>query len=310
MSEPEFISGVLVRSIAKCKNNLSGKLMRLEIFRRWREIVGSLAGQITPVKLRKKTLVIYANNPVVKDSVKFLSDSIVKKINEVVGHGEIVVEKITFGKTFEKPYENIEEIINPKFDKNPAEKKFSPEELKKINLTDEEIAECEKKLSGIEDETRRNDLLKTFLNRAKLRKWRLNNGWHECKICGELCEPGKSICDFCRLREREEMRKKIRRIFFDLPWKTFPEVQKEICAKMPHMASECTLSVVDSVWAALVTETAARVSVGDKTSLNAKFLVMLFKHVDEKNLTDKLISRALKELKYNLSNLPPFKEKK
>lgn len=310
MSEPEFLSGVLIRSISKCKNNLSGKILNMEIFRRWKEIVGSLAGQITPVKLRKKTLMIYANNPVVKDNVKFLSDSIVKKINEVVGQGEIVVEKITFSKNFEKPDENLEEIINQKFEKNPSEKKFSPEDLKKINLTDEEIADCEKKLSGIEDEKRRNDLLKTFLNRAKLRKWRLNNGWHECKICGELCEPEEIICDFCRLREREEMRKKIRRIFFDLPWKTFPEVQKEICAEMPHMASECTLSVVDSVWAALVTETAARVSFGDKTSLNAKFLVMLFKHVDEKNLTDKLIRRALKELRFNLADQPPVKEKK
>lgn len=310
MSEPEFLSGVLVRSISQCKNNLSGKILHMEIFRRWKEIVGSLAGQITPVKINKKTLVLYANNPVVKDNVKFFANSIVEKINSTVGCGEKIIEKITFGKSFEKPDENLDEIINPKFDKNPNEKKFSPEDLKKINLTDEEIADCEKKLSGIEDEARRKDLLKTFLTRAKLKKWRLQNGWHKCRICGELCEPEEIICDFCRLREREEMRKKIRRIFLDLPWKTFPEVQKEICAEMPHMASECTLTLVDSVWDSLVVETAARVSYGDKNSLNAKFLVMLFKHIDEKKLTDKLISRALKELRFNLADQPPFNEKK
>ena len=308
MSEPEFLSGVLIRSIANCKNNLSEKILNMEIFRRWKEIVGSLAGQITPVKLRKKTLVIYANNPVVKDNVKFFSDGIVKKINEVVGQGEIVVEKITFSKTFEKPDKNLEEIINPKLKKNSSEKKFSPEDLKKINLTDEEIAECEKKLPEIKDEIRRQELLKTFLNRAKLRKWRLNNDWHKCKICGELCESDKILCDFCKIREREEMRKKIRRIFYDLPWTLFPAVRKQICEEMPHMATECTLSVVESVWSSLVAETAARVSYGDKTSVDAKFLVMLFKHIDSDNLTAKIINRTLKELRFNLANQPTVKK--
>lgn len=305
MSEPEFLSGVLIRSISRCKNNLSGKILQREIFLRWKEIAGDFAGQITPMKISKKTLMIYANNPAVKDTMKFLAGNLVEKINSTVGRGEKIIEKISFGKNFEKPDEEPEEIVNPKIKKIPPS-----EDLQKINLTDEEIADCEKKLSDVEDETQRNDLLKTFLARAKLRKWRLNHDWHECKICGELCEPKEIICDFCKIYEREEMRKKIRRIFFDLPWKKFPEVQKEICAEMPHMADECTLSFVESVWVALVTETAARVSYGDKKSLTAKFLVMLFKHVDEKNLTDKLIRRALKELKYNLADQPPFKEKK
>ena len=304
MSEPEFLSGVLVRSIAKCKNNLSGKILQREIFLRWKEIAGDLAGQITPIKIRQKTLVIYADNPIIKDTMKFLASNLIKKINETVGCGEKIIEKLSFGKTFEKPEEIPEEIVNPKIKKIP-----SSEDFKKINLTDEEIAACEKKVSDIEDKEQRTDLLKTFLARAKLRKWRLKNGWHKCKICGELCEPDEIICDFCKFNEREEMRKKIRRIFFDLPWKNFPEVQREICAEMPHMAKECTLSLVEKVWSALVVETAARVSFGDKKSLTAKFLVMLFKHVDEKDLTDKLIRRALSELKFNLADLPPFKEK-
>ncbi len=304
MSEPEFLGGVLVRTVSRCKNNLSGKILQREIFLRWKEIAGDFAGQITPIKIQKKTLVIYANNPAVKDTMKFLAGSLVEKINSTVGRGEKIIEKISFGKTFETPEENSEEIVNPKI-----KKISSSEDWKKINLTDEEIADCEKKLSDIEDETQRRDLLKTFLARAKLKKWRLKNGWHECKICGELCEPNKNICDFCKIHEREKMRKKIRRIFFDLPWKTFSEVQREICAEMPHMAEECTLFFVESVWVSLVTETAARVSYGDKKSLDAKFLVMLFKHVDEKNLTEKLINRALKELKFNLADLPPFKEK-
>lgn len=309
MSEFEAVDGVLIRTIEKLPKNLNEKLLRIEIFRRWKEIAESLSKQILPMGIKNKTLILYASNPVVKDNMKFLANNIVEKINSTVGNGEKIIESITFGKSFEKPDESLEDIINPKFEKKINDKKISPADLKKINLTDEEISECEKKLPKIQDEQRRKELLETFLNRAKLRKWRIKNGWHKCKICDELCEPNKIICDFCKIKEREKMRKKIRRIFYDLPWTNFKVVQKQIWEEMPHMADECNLTVIESVWSSLLRETAARVSFGDKTSLDAKFLVMLFKQVDEKNLTEKLISRTLNELRFNLANQPTIKKK-
>lgn len=309
MSEFEAVDGVLIRTIEKLPKNLNEKLLRIEIFRRWKEIAESLSKQILPMGIKNKTLILYTSNPVVKDNMKFLANNIVEKINSTVGNGEKIIERITFGKSFEKPDESLEDIINPKFEKKINDKKISPADLKKINLTDEEISECEKKLPKIQDEQRRKELLETFLNRAKLRKWRTENGWHKCKICNELCEPNKIICDFCKIKEREEMRKKIRRIFYDLPWTNFKVVQKQIWEEMPHMADECNLTVIESVWSSLLRETAARVSFGDKTSLDAKFLVMLFKQVDEKNLTEKLISRTLNELRFNLANQPTIKKK-
>lgn len=309
MSEFEAVDGVLIRTIEKLPKNLNEKLLRIEIFRRWKEIAESLSKQILPMGIKNKTLILYASNPVVKDNMKFLANNIVEKINSTIGNGEKIIERITFGKSFEKPDESLEDIINPKFEKKINDKKISPADLKKINLTDEEISECEKKLPKIQDEQRRKELLETFLNRAKLRKWRIKNGWHKCKICDELCEPNKIICDFCKIKEREKMRKKIRRIFYDLPWTNFKVVQKQIWEEMPHMADECNLTVIESVWSSLLRETAARVSFGDKTSLDAKFLVMLFKQVDEKNLTEKLISRTLNELRFNLANQPTIKKK-
>ena len=300
MSELETVDGVLIRTVEKMPDDMSGKILRAEVFRRWKEIAGTLSREITPLKIQNKTLVIYAENPVVKDTMKFLAASIVEKINKTVGRGEKIVEKITFGKSFEKPSKDLEEIINPKFEKNPDAKKIPSADLSKINLTDEEIAACEKKMSAIKDEQRRNELLRIFLNRAKLRKWKLKNGWHKCEVCEELCEPDENLCDFCKIHEREEMRKKIRRIFYDLPWTRFPKIREQICAEMPHMKNECTLTVIKSVWSSLVRETAARVPLGDTNSLDAKFLVMLFKQVDEKNLTEKIISRALNELRFNL----------
>lgn len=307
MSEFDTVDGVLIKAVEKLPKDLTEKLLQFEIFRRWEEIVGNLAGQIKPVKLNGKILTIYADNPAVKDNTKFFANNIVEKINSTVGNGDIIVEKITFGKTFEKPDKTFEKIIKPK------SKNFSnatKTDLSKIILTEAEISECKKKLPVMKDETLQKELLETLLNRAKLRKWRTENGWHKCKICGELCEPNKIICDFCRIKEREEMRKKIRRIFYDLPWILFPTVQRQICNEMPHMANECTLSVVESVWASMVVETAARVSFGDKNSFDAKFLVMLFKHIDKDKLTEKIISRTLNELRFNLANQPIVKGKK
>ena len=306
MSEFENVDGILIRMVERLPKDLAEKLLQLEISSRWKEIVGNLAEQIKPIKLNGKILTIYADNPAVKDNTKFFANNIVEKINSTVGHGEIVVEKITFGRTFGKPDKNFEKIINPK------PKNFSnttETDLSKIILTEAEISECKEKLPVMKDEMLRQELLKTLLQRAKLQKWRTENGWHKCKICGELCEPNKIICDFCRIKEREEMQKKIRRIFYDLPWILFSAVQKQICNEMPHMAGECTLSVIESVWASLVVETAARVSFGDKNSFDAKFLVMLFKHIDKDKLTDKIINRTLNELRFNLANQPIVKGK-
>lgn len=303
MSEPKPIKNVLIETLEKTPNNLSGKILGLEIFHHWKEIFGVLANQVLPLQIHEKILILYADNPAVKEQIKFLSNGLVDKINEIVGNGEKVIEKISFGQVFEKPRKDIDDFINPKFEKK-SEKKFSDQELKKINLTDEEIAECEKKLDGMENNEQRDELLKTFLNRAKLRKLKIKKGWHKCKTCDVLCEPEEIFCGYCAIKNRGEMRKKIRRIFYDLPWTSFPNVQKKLLKEMPYMKNECNLTLIKSVWSELVRETAARISYDDKNSLDVKFLVMLYRQVDEKSLTENLIETSLKKLKYNLANTP------
>lgn len=292
MSQLENLDKVLIKDILQDKTGMGEKIFFMSISRHWKEIFGNLADKISPIKISEKTLFLYTNNPTLRDSLKFKSDDVANKVNEIVGHGEKIIEKISFGQSFEKPkvfFHDKKEITE--------ENKFCKE---KIILTDEEIAECKKKASG------KIELEEIFIERAKLKKFRLANGWRKCKICGELCEPGRSICDICKIYEREKMRKKIYFIFRDEPYINFNKVLEKILNEMPHMKSECNLGVIESAWADLVRDTAARVKFGDTKSKDARFLIMLFKHVREENLTDAIIDKAVKELRFNFAEQPPL----
>lgn len=246
----ENIDKVLTRSILQ-DSNLSDKIFFIEISKHWKEILGSLADRVTPVKIQEKILLIYTNNSAVKDNLKFTAKNIVAKINDKIGRGEKIIENISFVKNFQKPH--------------------------KIFHESEKISEPAPVVKNIRQ---------------------------KCKFCNNLCEPGKILCDICEIYERNNMRKKICKIFCEKPSTTFYQVQEQIFREMPHMKSECKLFTIESVWAGLVNETAARVKYGDKTSDRAKFLVRLFKQVEEKDLTDELINRALQELRFNLAEQP------
>lgn len=246
----ESLDKVLVKTVSQDKN-LCEKIFFMEIIRHRKEIFGSLADKVTPIKIQDKVLQIYANNSAVKDNLKFTAKNLAEKINKIIGRGEIIIENISFAKNFQKPPEIVE------------------------------IEEIPAKISEPVEVVRR-----------------------KCKLCNNLCEPGKILCDMCEIYERNNMRKKICRIFCEKPSTTFYQVQEKILSEMPHMKKECSLMTIESVWAGLVNETAARVKYGDNTSDTAKFLVMLFKQVEEKDLTDALINRALKELQFNLAERP------
>ena len=252
----EQLDKILVKTISQDKN-LAEKIFFMEISRHWKEIFGNLADKVTPIKITDKTLLIYTNNSAVKDNLKFTAKNILAKVNQIIGRGEIIINEISFAKTFQKPKKIFVEDM-------PAEKISEPVEI----------------------------------------------GRRKCKLCNNLCEPGKILCDMCEIYERNKMRKKISEILCKNPSTKFYQVQEQILKEMPHMKVECSLMTIESVWAGLVTETAARVSYGDNKSDTAKFLVSLFKQVERKDLTDAIIDRALHELRFNLADRPMIGENK
>lgn len=297
MNEPEIISDIIPKSLSKVDATLRKKILRQELLNRWGKIFGAVATELELVKLDKGVLVIASQNSAVRDFVKYGAQGFIEKINAQMKQGDDFVTKIEFGRGNNFPPEIPE---NP-----PAPEKNLPVE---VELAAEEIDDCEKKAATISDEEQRQIVLKTLLSHAKAEKSKLASGWHKCKFCELLCPPEETVCDICKVRERERLHKKIRRIFYDAPWTPFSEVQEKILKEFPHLQTECTLDTIDAARMDLILQAAARVSYGDTTSDAAKFLVMLVRQLPREKLTTNIISRTLKEFHFNLADRPPFDE--
>lgn len=297
MSEPEIIGDVIPKSLNEVDATLRKKILQQELVSRWKNIFGDVASELEFVKLDGGVLVIASQNSAVRDYIKYGASKFVEKINAQMGLGDDFVTKIEFGRNFNPPPEIPA--------KSPAPEKNPPVE---VELTAEEIADCEKKAAVLSDEEQRKIVLETLLSYAKAEKSKLQCGWHKCRFCELLCPPEKVICDVCKVKERERLHKKIRRIFHDAPWTTFHEVQEKISAEFPYIAEECTLDAIESARMDLILQAAARVSYGDTTSNAAKFLVMLIRQLPREKLTPPIINRTLKEFHFNLADRPPFDE--
>lgn len=297
MSEPEIIGDIIPKSLSEVDAVLRKKILQQELLNRWDKIFGAVASELELVKLEDGVLVIASQNSSVRDFVKYGAKDYVNKINAQLKQGSDFVTKIEFGRSL-KPPPTVQE-------KPPAAEKNLPVE---IELTAEEISDCEKKAANVSDAELRETVLAALLIRAKNEKWRRANQWHKCKFCDLLCPPSETVCDICKVRERDRLHKKIRRIFYDAPWTPFSEVQEKILAEFPHLAQECTLDKIDAARMDLILQAAARVSYGDTTSDAAKFLVMLVRQLPCEKLTPAIISRTLKEFHFNLTDRPPFDE--
>lgn len=297
MSEPEIIGDIIPKSLSEVDARLRKKILRQELLNRWENIFGAVATELEFVKLDGGVLVIASQNSAVRDYVKYGAPKFVEKINAQMKQGDDFVTKIEFGRNFNPP-----PVVT---EKAPAPAKVPPVE---VELTAEEIAACEKKVAVLSNEEQRQIVLETLLSHAKAEKSKLARGWHKCKFCDLLCPPSETVCDICRVKERERLHKKIRRIFYDAPWTPFSEVQEKISAEFEYLAQECTLDTIESARMDLILHTAARVSYGDTTSDAAKFLVMLIRQLPREKLTPQIISRTLKEFHFNLADRPPFDE--
>ncbi len=295
MSELENMGAVIQKSLA-ANPKLRKRLLQREIFNRWQELLPNFADKIFPVKIQGETLIVDSNDSAAKDTLKFGAPNLVKLINEKISPGLPIISTIKFGKSFGSA--------------PPLPKKIPAPNVEEIELTPEEIAECEKKVAATVDENRRRFLLEFFLSYAKSEKRKLQGGWHKCKLCNVLCPPKEILCNVCAVKERNKMYKEIRKIFCDAPETSFQEIQQKIFQAFPYLQNECTLEAIESARMDLILQRAAKISYGDTTSDAAKFLVCLIRQLPPENLTPAIINRTLEEFKFNLTDQPPFKEHK
>ncbi len=299
MSEPEIASQVIQKSLTQIDKSVKQKIDIQFIFLRWREFAGNFADKISPVEIRGKTLILHSNNSTLKDKFKYRAKDIISKINSTFG--EEVIEKIIFGMNF-TAQKNL--AVKSKKEIQPAPAEVSSAE---VTLTDDEIAECEKKAAVIENPERRQMLFNCLVTKKKADKAKTLSAWHKCALCENLCSPAETLCDICQVYERRKMVEEVRRIFHNAPETKFRDVQIQIAEKMPHMKSACTLTFIESARMSLIQQTARRLSFGDTKSDLAKFLVRLVRQLPEDALTEKIIDKTLKEFRFDLADRPLFK---
>lgn len=294
MSELETIANILPLSLGEVDPALRKRILGLEIRRRWNEIFGTLANDLAFVKLDGKTLVLESQNSAVRDAFKYGARILIDRVNAVIRREEDFVDRIEFGRNLDPP---------PAL---PTQKTAPAPKPAEVELTADEIAACEQQAAAISDPDLRKSVLETLISCAKAEKSRRQNGWHKCQLCDRLCPPREQICDICRVKERERLHKRIRRIFYEAPWTPFREIQEKIRAEFTYLKSYCTLDEIEAARMDLILQVAARVPYGDTSSDAAKFLVMLARQLPREKLTLPIINRTLHEFRFNLADRPPF----
>ena len=196
------------------------KFLGSEVIRNWSKLVDDeIAAQVVPVTIEHGVLFVDAQSSAVKDQLKFFAEEIIDAINETFGREEPLVKEIKIAKGFQ-----IADKLKPK--KIPEPAPVEEVDLEQIPLTDEETKHCEEQAQRISNDKLRQTVLQTLLTQARLKKFRLANGWHKCARCETLCPPKETFCEVCRIKERDAMTEELFKIFYDEPWIKTWDAQK------------------------------------------------------------------------------------
>lgn len=166
----------------------------------WAELVGPQVAAATEAdKVKDGTLFISTRSAVWSHELTFHKADILQRLNRRIGArpDQPLVREIRFQNrgAFKRDA--------PAPDRAPS---LSPsrEELEEVELSPREAKAIETDIASIPDETLRARLRKVRIADARLRTWRMDNGWGPCTVCGDLAPPaypfdGTVSCARCRI---------------------------------------------------------------------------------------------------------------
>jgi len=295
LSSFESVGNIIKANLKMLNPKIEKKIGIVQIMRNWENFVGDDAAEILPVSFENGILTLYSANPLLNDKYKYLIPDLIEKINE--NFGADFVKKISFGKTFQ-----AQNVNGERFKPNEKPEKVEQE----VFLTEEELDECKKKAESVKNPDIYDMILGMLIAQKKADKWKIQNGWHKCAVCDNLCEPDEFFCFLCSVNEPKKMSKLIREIFAAAPHTEFKTVKKKVLAKMPHMKKFCQDDVIEAARMDLIQQTASRLAYGDEDSPRAKFLVMLVNQLREEELTEQIIKQTLNTFRFDLAERPEF----
>ncbi len=251
----------------------------------WEKIVGrTIAKNVEFVNILKKELLLYAENGIWANELKYHEKDIVSKVNLYAG-------------------ENL--VKNMRFVSFPPERKTLflknnitlKREFKFDDLTFKEEEEIKKSLSKVRDDELRESLTKLKISAKKLQNYKEKN-FKKCKICGRYIE--EKYCPYCELREREELKEKVKEVLNETPFLSYGEMKELVPKAGPEFIRNVRVEMAQNM--------ARRIDASRGITLDAQILTMLFRGISPEYISDKVVIDTLKELKYNLA--APYREKK
>lgn len=254
----------------------------------WPKIVGkNIAVNVFPVKVEFKKLFLNASHPAWANQLTYMKKELIDKINSYMG--EFLVDDIIFTK-------QRVDVIKAKSDEQEIN---IAEELRAIKFDNRELEEIKNAVSGIENDSLRDSILRVYENDKRLKKYRISKGWISCPGCGTLISQQENLCYDCR-RAREHRRiKSIRKYLLDFPWSRFCDISKDI---------ECDAYEVNEQRIQLMQKLASRISMKRLDCIELQILTMLYKSVRPEKITQELVDSTVSKFKFDFKDY--FSEKK
>lgn len=166
----------------------------------WAEVVGpQVAGATEVLGVERGVLRVATKSAVWSNELTFYKTDILRRLNARLGSArEPVITDILFqsrGLTRRRAPLAEEAPLAP-----------TPEELDEVELSPGELATIEAGIAGIVDLDLRARLRRVRIADARLRTWRLDNGWLPCPRCGDLAPPATdperpAACPRCRVEK-------------------------------------------------------------------------------------------------------------
>ena len=260
---------------------------------RWQELVGrDIAAHARAVKLEFKKLFVRTAHPAWAEQLKYMEYDIKQKINGYFG--EDLVQELIF--TSQPGWRMPQENTLYKED----EGRHLGRQLKKIQLSDEELAAIRASCSSIEDEAMRSAAVRLGCNVHRLLRYRRQSYWHPCASegCGSICPPDEEYCYSCKRKRKEKTAAKIQQLLLDMPWARYGEILQEISCSQQEFQSQRLI---------LLQRLAGRVDYGDVESIEAKTLVMLYRSLPPEQLSDEVVKKTLSHLRRDVRYVPKQK---
>lgn len=166
----------------------------------WAEVVGEYVAAATEVLgVENGVLRISARTSAWANEISLRKPDLLRRLNDKINQRGVNRVKTA-------ALRDIHCVARGISDKKTAKPSLNPrrtppaDELNAVKLPTEEIVAIEKCVHLITDATLRSRLRNARMAEARLRYWRMENGWQPCGTCGTLAPPPLSVaCSRCRV---------------------------------------------------------------------------------------------------------------